>query len=170
MKQLKDLDDLLCYEVQSLYSAESLILKALPRMIKKADDEQLKDAFERHLHETKVQKERLEQVAKELNIDPDGDGNPSLKGLIAEGETLMHKDATPEALDAALIAAAQKIEHYEISGYGTAAYLAERRGLTLVADLLRQSLREEQATDTRLNDLAKGYINIKAEPNTIGSK
>ncbi|MEJ7681375.1 MAG: DUF892 family protein [Segetibacter sp.] len=117
------------------------------------------------MDETKVHKQRLEEAAKYLKIDPDGDGNPSMKGLIAEGEKVMHKDATHEALDAALIAGAQKIEHYEISGYGTAAHLAEARGLTDVAGILRQTLHEEQATDTKLNDLAKTTINRKAQAN-----
>lgn len=165
MKEIKNLDDLLFHEIQALYSAEELLAAGISRMVSKAKDETLKAAFSQHLAETKVHKQRLEEVAKKLEIDPDGDGNPGMKGLIAEGEKVMHKDATHEALDAALIAGAQKIEHYEISGYGTAAHLAEARGLNDIAAILRQTLHEEQATDTKLNDLAKTTINRKAQAN-----
>lgn len=165
MKELKDLDDLLFHEIQVLWSAEKLLIAGIPRMIEKATDESLKAAFTQHLKETEIHKERLEEAAKHLGIDPDGDGNPAMKGLIAEGEKAMHKDATPETMDATLIAGAQKIEHYEISGYGTAAHLAESRGLTEVARLLKLTLQEEQATDTKLNNLAKSVINPKAQAN-----
>ncbi|GGK82328.1 ferritin-like domain-containing protein [Rufibacter glacialis] len=164
MAELKTLQDLLSHEVQVLYSAERLIMVGLPRMIEKAHSQQLKSAFTTHLEETKVQAERLERIAAQLGVSPEGDGNPSMKGLIAEGEKTMHKDATPEVMDASLICGAQKIEHYEISGYGTAAYLAEELGLTEVAQLLRMSLEEEQKTDTLLNNLAKNNINQKAMP------
>ena len=162
MSELKDLNDLLYHEIQVLYSGEELLVAALPRMIEKAQDSSLKAAFTQHLDETKQQIERLKQAAELLNIKYEGDGNPSMKGLIAEGEKVMHKDATPEAMDAALICGAQKIEHYEISGYGTAAHLADGLGFKVVADLLRQTLQEEQNTDTKLNDLAKNNINRKA--------
>jgi ferritin-like metal-binding protein YciE len=168
MADLKDLNDLLYNEIQVLYSGEELLVAGIARMIDKAHDKSLKAAFTQHLDETKQQLERLKQAAKLLNIDHSGDGNPSMKGLIAEGEKVMHKDATPEALDAALIAAAQKIEHYEIAGYGTAAHLADGLGFKMVADLLRQTLQEEQNTDTKLNDLAKNNINRKAA-HTSGS-
>ena len=163
MKELKDLNDLLSHEVQVLYSGEQLLIAGLERMIKKSTNLELKALFQQHLDETKTHIERLKQAAKLLNIDPDGDGNPSMKGLIAEGEKVMHKDTDPETLDATLIAGAQKIEHYEISGYGTAAHYAERLGLTQVATLLRQTLDEEQATDTKLNELAKNKLNEKAQ-------
>jgi ferritin-like metal-binding protein YciE len=162
MADLRDLTDLLYHEIQVLYAGEELLIDALPRMASKANDSTLKAAFEMHLDETKQQRERLKQAADLLSIDPDGDGNPSMKGLIAEGEKVMHKDASPEALDAALISCAQKVEHYEISGYGTAAHLADGLGLKMVAELLRQTLQEEQNTDTKLNDLAKSNINRKA--------
>lgn len=162
MAELRNLQDLLHHEIQVLYSAETQLIAAIPRMAKKAQDQQLKSAFEMHLEQTKQQKERLEQAAKILDINPDGDGCPSMKGLIAEGEKVMHKDATPEALDAALICGAQKIEHYEIAGYGTAAHLAEGLGLKEVHQLLSKTLDEEKSTDAKLNSLAKGTINQKA--------
>jgi len=162
MAELKTLPDLLTHEIQCLYNAEQLLIAAIPRMAEKAQDEQLKAAFMQHLEETKIHQERLEQVAKLMNISPSGDGNPAMKGLIAEGEKVMHKDATPETMDAALICGAQKIEHYEISGYGTAAHLALGLGLDEVHRILNQTLQEEQATDTKLNNLAKSNINRKA--------
>lgn len=163
MKELKNLHDLLCHEVQVLYSAEKQIFAGLTRMIKKTYNLELKAAFQQHLEETGTHIERLERCAQILNIDPDGDGNPAVKGLIAEGEKVMHKDTIPETLDAALIAGAQKIEHYEISGYGTAAYFALELGLTEVAMLLHETLEEEKATDLKLNNLAKLKINRKIE-------
>ncbi|MFC7000074.1 YciE/YciF ferroxidase family protein [Rufibacter roseus] len=164
MADLKTLQDLLSHEVQNLYSGEKLILMGLPRMIEKAQNKELKEAFSKHLKETEVQIERLEKVAAQLGISPEGDGNPSMKGLIAEGEKVMHKDATPEVMDASLICGAQKIEHYEISGYGTATYLAEELGFTEIADMLRTTLEEEQKTDTLLNVIAKNNVNVKAMP------
>lgn len=163
MKQLKSLYDLLNHEVQMLHNVEKHQISALQRMIKKTSNPRLQDAFEQHLEETKVHKKRLEVIAKILNVDADGEGNPAIKGLIAEGEKIIHKDATPEALDAALIANAQKIEHYEIAGYGTAAYVAQQLGLLRIGELLDITLQEEQATDTILNLLAKSEINEKAD-------
>ena len=163
MKELRNLTDLLGHEIQVLYNAENLLLVALKRMSKKSSNLELKAVFEQHLEETETHIERLEHAAELLDIAPDEDGNPAMKGLIAEGEKLMHKDANPETLDAALIAGAQKIEHYEISGYGSAAYYAEELGFNEVAALLKQTLEEEKATDTRLNNLAKSKINIRAE-------
>lgn len=163
MKELKNLEDLLAHEIQVLYDGEKMLLAGLKKMAKKATNPELKEVFEMHLEESKQHVERLELAAKRLKVSPDGDSNPSMKGLIAEGEKVMHKDVNPETLDATLIAAAQKIEHYEISGYGTAAHYAEELGFHEVAGILRQTLSEEQAADTKLNDLAKTKINIKAE-------
>jgi ferritin-like metal-binding protein YciE len=162
MADLKTMQDLLHHELQVLYSGEKLIVAGLPRMIQHATNAELKQAFAQHLEETKRQAERLEQIAQMLNINPQGDGNPSLKGLIAEGEKVMHKDADPDVLDATLIASAQKIEHYEIAGYGTARYLAQMLGQAQVAQLLSQTLEEEKKTDTILNNLAISKINQNA--------
>ena len=163
MKELKDLNDLLTHEIEVLYSAEHLLIDGLERMQQKANDPQLKAAFQQHLEQTRTHIERLKQASKLLGIDPDGDGNPSMKGLIAEGEKAIHEDANDEVKDASLICGAQKIEHYEISGYGTAAYYAESLGQSQVASLLRQTLQEEQETDTKLNNLAKSKINLRAQ-------
>ena len=162
MKELKDLNDLLGHEIQVLYSGERLLVAGIKRMIEKANNLELKVAFQLHLEETETHISRLEQAAKMMNIDPEGDGNPSMKGLLAESEKAMHKDSTPETMDATLIAAAQKIEHYEIAGYGTAAVYAEELGYYSMAKMLKETLDEEIATDTRLNNLAIGKINRQA--------
>lgn len=163
MKQLTNLYDLLNHEIQMLHNVEKWQIAALPRMIKKTSNPRLQEAFQQHLEDTKVHKQRLEVISKILNIDPAGEGNPAIKGMIAEGEKIIHKNATPETRDAALIATAQKIEHYEIAGYGTAAYVAQQLGLMRIGELLDITLQEEQATDTILNIIAKAEVNIAAD-------
>jgi ferritin-like metal-binding protein YciE len=162
MADLKTMQDLLHHEVQVMYNGEKLIVAGLPRMIEHASNPELKNAFAQHLEETRRQVERLEQVAQMLNIDPDGDGNPSLKGMIAEGEKVMHKNADPDVMDATLIAGCQKIEHYEIAAYGTARYLAQLLGQHQIAELLSQTLEEEKKADAILNGLAMSKINQQA--------
>ena len=162
MTKLKNLDDLFEHEVKDLYSAEKQLLEALPKMAEKAADPRLKQAFEKHLAETKAQKDRLEQVFELCGLNPGRKKCEAMAGLIEEGESMIDEKATPEVKDAGLIASAQRIEHYEISGYGTAAHFANRLGKKDAAKLLEQTLAEEQKTDTLLNDLAKSYINQKA--------
>jgi ferritin-like metal-binding protein YciE len=163
MSKLKTLDDLLEHQLKDLYSAEKQLIEALPKMAKTTEDTKLRQAFETHLEETKGQKARLEQVCEILGISPGRMKCKAMEGLVEEGEEAIDEEATPEVKDASLIAAAQRIEHYEIAGYGTAAHYAERLGHTEAAKLLRQTLEEEQKTDTLLNKLAKNYINEKAE-------
>jgi ferritin-like metal-binding protein YciE len=162
MSKLKNLEDLFEHELKDLYSAEKQLIEALPKMAKKANDPQLKQAFEKHLQETQVQKDRLDQIFGILNLAPGRLKCKAMEGLIEEGEDMIDENATPETKDAGLIASAQRIEHYEISGYGTAAHFAQRLGKKDAFKLLEQSLAEEQKTDTLLNDLAKSYINQKA--------
>jgi len=161
-EKLETLDDLLEMQLKDLYSAESQLLKALPLMAEKAKDGRLRASFNKHLRETDRQVERLEEIGEALGIDLTGHTCKAMAGLIAEGQETMSERATAEVMDAALIAAAQRIEHYEISGYGTAAHFAERLGYAQAADLLLQTLDEEQFTDAKLNDLAKNYLNEKA--------
>lgn len=160
--KLETLDDLLEMQLKDLYSAEKQLVKALPKMAAKAKDSQLRQGFEMHLQETENHVARLEQISDTLNIGLSGHTCKAMEGLIAEGQETMSERATDEVMDAALIAAAQRVEHYEISGYGTAAHFAERLGHSEVAAILRQTLQEEQNTDTKLNTLAKGYINARA--------
>ena len=163
MSHIRDLRDLLDHEVQAMYSAEKLIAKGLPRLINEARSPELKQAFQLHLEETESQVERLERVADLLEIDADGDKNLGMAGILAEGEQVMHKDATPEAIDAALICGAQKVEHYEIAGYGTAVYLAQELGFEQAASILDGILMEEKKTNALLNQLAKNLVNPLAE-------
>lgn len=178
MKKIIDLEDLLTHEVLDLYSAEEQIIEALPKMIEKASDPQLKQALSSHLEVTKRQKDRLDNIKKGLmknNIEEDNGffsnlfgGINSVKckgteGLIKEAEKLMGEDMTPEAMDAAIIGAAQKIEHYEIAGYGTARAYAVELDLEYVASLLEETLDEEYEADDLLTDLAVGQINIDAD-------
>jgi len=163
MAKLKNLEDLFHHELKDLYSAEKQLLEALPKMAESAQDPKLKSAFEQHLKETEDQKKRLEEVCKLVGITPGRTTCKAMEGLVEEGQSMIDENATPEVKDAALVASAQRIEHYEISGYGTAAYYAERLGLTEAHDLLAETLKEEKSTDAKLNKLAKGWINQKAQ-------
>lgn len=160
--KLESLDDLLGMQLKDLYSAETQLVKALPKMAAAAKDGRLRQGLEKHLSETVNQVARLEQIGKAMDLKLSGHTCKAMEGLIAEGKETMSENATDEVMDAALIANSQRIEHYEIAGYGTAAHYAERLGHDEAASLLRQSLQEEQLTDTKLNDLAKNYLNQKA--------
>ena len=160
--KLNSLDDLFAQQLKDLYSAENQLVKALPDMASEARDPRLRQAFMLHLQETQDQVSRLEQIGRSLSIDLGGHTCKAMAGLVAEGKEAIGENATDEVKDAALIAAAQRVEHYEISGYGTARHYAERLGHAEAASLLSQTLQEEQLTDTKLNDLAKGYINQRA--------
>ena len=163
MSKLKNLEDLFHHELKDLYSAEKQLLEALPKMAETAQDPKLKSAFEQHLQETQQQKERLEKVCELVGISPGRTKCKAMEGLIEEGQDMIDEKATPEVKDAGLVASAQRIEHYEISGYGTAAYYAERLGLAEAHQLLAETLQEEKNTDAKLNKLAKGWINQKAQ-------
>lgn len=159
MEKLRNLEDLFHHELKDLYSAESQMIEALPKMVEEANDAQLKDSFKMHLEQTKQQKERLIKITELLNINPEGKTCKAMEGLIKEGSGMIHEKANPETKDAGLIAAAQKIEHYEISSYGTAHYYAMMLNQPEVASLLEQTLNEEKATDLKLNKLAINRIN-----------
>jgi ferritin-like metal-binding protein YciE len=163
MEAIKDLEQLFYHEIQVLWSAEKMLTEAMPIMIDRANHFGLKQNLSLHLAETQQHKVALEAICKQLGIEPDGDPNPGMKGILEEGEKVMAKDATPEAMDAALIAGAQKVEHYEISGYGSAAYYAEMLGYDGIAKRLRLTLAEEQDADTKLNFLAKQLVNPRAQ-------
>ncbi|HEV7350238.1 ferritin-like domain-containing protein [Telluribacter sp.] len=161
--KLKNLDDLLVHQLQDLYSAETQIIEALPLMQEKAQNEKLKKAFQLHLEQTKKQKERLEKIGKLLNIKMQGEKCKAMEGIIKEAQSFLKEDASAEVMDAGLIAEAQRVEHYEIAGYGTARHYAHELGHNEAADLLSQTLEEEKDTDEKLNDLAIQRINVKAE-------
>lgn len=159
MQEIKNIEDLFYHELQVLWSAEAMLVEKMPAMIEKAQNEGLKKMLALHHAETQQHKTALEVICRQLNIDPKGDFNPGIKGILEEGEKVMAKDATPEGMDAALIAGAQKVEHYEISGYGSAAHYAEILGHEGIAKRLRLTLEEEQQADTKLNFLARTLIN-----------
>ena len=171
-----NLRDLLLHAVEDLYSAEEQIIEALPLMVQNASDRELKKALNEHLKVTKEQKRRLDKVKKLLGAETNeqkgflarmfGSGGEKCKGvegLITEGNKMMSEDMEPKVMDAAIIASAQKIEHYEISGYGTARAFAVELNLSEVARLLEATLQEEYKADTDLNTLALGKINVEAE-------
>ena len=179
MDNMNHLRDLLVYDVHDLYSAEEQIIDALPAMISKANNQQLKQALERHLTVTKQQRDRLDRVKqllgeKSKNDDANifsslfGSGSTckGMEGIISEGEKVMGIDMSAEVMDAAIIECAQKVEHYEICGYGTAKAYAEELGLIDVAQLLQQTLMEEYDADDSLTSLAIGSVNRKAERDT----
>jgi ferritin-like metal-binding protein YciE len=163
MPKLSSLEDLLVHELQDIYHAEGQILKALPRMIKAASHPELKSAFEEHRLQTEGQVERLEQAFKLLGIPAKGKKCEGMAGLLEEGKKTMAEDIEPAVLDAALIAAAQKVEHYEIAAYGCVCTYAEMLGHDEVHELLGQTLEEEEETDQKLTALAESVINLDAE-------
>jgi len=161
--KLQTLHDLYIDNLKDLYNAENQIIKALPKMAKAATSPQLQQAYTTHLEQTQRQIERLDQIFNELDIKPTGKRCRGMEGLIEEGQELIEENADPDVRDAGLIAAAQKVEHYEISGYGTARTYAEHLGFTKAVRLLDQILAEEKETDAKLTTLAESSINIKAE-------
>lgn len=160
--KVKTLNDLLVDMVKDLYSAENQLLKALPKMAKKASTPELKKGFEMHLEETLRQKERLEKVAELMDITPKGKKCAAMEGLIEEAEEMISEVKDPDVLDAGLIAAAQKVEHYEIASYGTVCTYAKMLGNNAILKLLHQTLEEEKATDIKLTEIAEGLVNEKA--------
>ncbi|WP_295178384.1 ferritin-like domain-containing protein [uncultured Christiangramia sp.] len=160
---MKNLKDLFEHQLKDLYSAETQLLKALPKMAENATDAKLKKAFEAHLEETREHQQRLEEVCKELEIKPTGETCKAMKGLIAEAEAFLKADAEKEVRDAGLIADAQRVEHYEISGYGTVVRYAKELGYDSIAKKLQKTLDEEYKADEKLDKLAEGRLNKKAK-------
>ena len=160
--EIDSLQQLYVNELKDLYSAEKQIIQALPRMAKKASSPQLKRAFEEHLEQTQGQVERLEKIFESLEGSPRGKKCKGMEGLLEEGKEMMAEDMTPDVLDAALISAAQKVEHYEIAGYGTVCAYAKLLGRDQDANLLQRTLDEEGETDTKLTKLAESSINVDA--------
>lgn len=164
MSKLTNLEKLLEHEIKDLYSAETQLVKALPKMAKAASDPELKEAFTSHLEETKGHVQRLQQVAEILGTSPRGKSCKAMKGLVEEGEETMKEDGDPNILDLALIGAAQKVEHYEIAGYGTARSLAESLGMDDVISLLQETLDEEGEADKKLTGIAETVSDAALQP------
>jgi ferritin-like metal-binding protein YciE len=161
-KDIKTMDDLFVHTLRDIYYAENQILKALPDMIEKATDPQLKQAFQSHLGETKGHVQRVEQVFKMHGVDVKGIDCPAIDGIIEEAEEVAGEVDDKQVLDAALIAAAQAVEHYEMTRYGTLVAWAKQLGRNDCASVLQKNLDEEKAADRKLNDIAERSVNRKA--------
>ena len=155
------LKELYIDELKDIYNAENQLVKALPKMAKAATSEELRTGFEEHLEQTRGHVQRLEQIFKALGEKPSGKKCKGMEGLVAEGQEIMGEDFEDDVMDAALISAAQRVEHYEIAAYGTVRTYAELLGEDTAAQLLEQTLEEEKETDQKLTDMA-GEINVKA--------
>ncbi len=156
------LRDLYVEELRDIYNAENQLLKALPKMAKAASSKELKSGFEEHLEQTRGHVQRLEKIFKSLDENPKGKKCAGMEGLVKEGSEIMDEDFEGALMDAALIGAAQRVEHYEIAAYGTVRDFAEILGESDHASLLEQTLNEEKDTDEKLTELAK-QINPQAD-------
>ena len=162
-KDITTFDELYLHQLEDVFYAEQQITKALPKMIDKATDPMLKQGFEAHLRETENQIERLKKVFQLEGMEPKGVTCPAIDGIIKEANEVAGEVADKQVLDAALIAAAQAVEHYEMARYGTLVAWAKQLGKTEAAALFQATLDEEEATDAKLTQLAEGGINAKAE-------
>lgn len=160
---MKNLNDLFEHQLKDLYSAENQLVEALPKMQKNANDSKLKKAFEKHLKETEGHIKRLEEITEKLGIKPTGETCKAMKGLIKEAESFLEEDTEKEVRDAGLIAEAQRVEHYEISAYGTAVRYAKELGHDDIAKKLQKTLDEEYKTDDLLTEMAEDRLNRKAK-------
>ena len=159
---LDNLENLLLLQLKDLRSAEEQLIKALPKMADAAANPELKSAFETHLAETRTQKDRLDQAFRMLGKEPSSESCDAMQGLISEGQEVIRMEGDPEVKDAALIAAAQRVEHYEIAGYGCARTFAQRLGKRNVANLLQETLDEEGNADKILTHIAESWVNDQA--------
>lgn len=162
MAGMKTLRDLFEDELRDIYDAEKQIVKALPKMIKSSTSQELGSALETHLEETRGQVERLEQVFEALDLRPRGKHCDGMAGILEEGKSLMEEDGDEAVLDAGYIAAAQRVEHYEITAYGSLMAWAKALGLKDALSLLKQNLEEEKAADQKLSALAESGLNQAA--------
>ena len=156
------LDDLFHEQLQDLYDAEHRLTEALPKMVDAAHNPELKQAFDQHLSETRGQVRRLEEVFRILGREPKRSTCDAMKGLISEGDHVLSAKGDADVKDAALIAAAQRVEHYEIAGYGTVRTLAQRLGHHQIAELLQETLDEEGNADKILTEVAESSVNVQA--------
>src|SRR4051812_29787194 len=167
--KIDSLEMLLEEELKDLYSAEKQLVKALPKMMKKASSDELRTALEEHLEVTEAQVERLERVFEELGKPAKAKTCEAMKGLIEEAQDMMSEDMEDAVMDAAIIGCAQKVEHYEIASYGTVKTWAERLGLDEAAELLDETLQEEGDADQRLTEIAENVVNEEATAGSGGN-
>ena len=161
--KMATLEDLYTDLLKDLYSAEKQLVKALPKMAKNAQSPDLQKAFQEHLRQTEGQVDRIERIFSDMDGSPRGKKCVGMEGLIEEGNELLQEDVEPDVLDAGLIAAAQKVEHYEIAGYGTARAWAERLGYDKAARLLKETLEEESMANEKLTRIAESHVNMEAQ-------
>jgi ferritin-like metal-binding protein YciE len=160
--KMQTLEDMYIDLLKDLYSAEKQLVKALPKIAKAAHSSELTKAFQDHLRQTEGHVERIERIFSDLEGSPRGKKCVGMEGLIEEGSEIMKEDAEPEVMDAGLIAAAQKVEHYEIASYGTARAWAQRLGYNDATRLLQQTLEEESAANEKLTRIAESHVNLEA--------
>ncbi len=160
---LNSMQDLVVYKLQAIYDAEQQALQAYPQIVQAVTSPELKQGLQAHMEQTQQQVQRLEQIFQQLGQQPGGQPCTSMQGLIQEGQQLIQQGGAPEVLDAAIIGAAQAIEHHEIAAYGTARTLAQQLGMQEAAQLLEQTLDEEKQTDAQLTQLAEQNVNQKAQ-------
>lgn len=165
MAVFNNLEDLFYHQLRDFYNAEKQLINALPTMIDNASDGGLSRALSDHLEETETHKERLDEIARKLDIELDGETCNAMKGLIDEAESFLEDDSDSDVRDAGIIAESQRIEHYEISAYGTAAQYAKALDLDETAQLLQMTLEEEAHADETLNNLAVNNLNRQAKNN-----
>jgi ferritin-like metal-binding protein YciE len=163
------LNDLLIEQLQDLYDAEHRLIEALPKMRDAATSSELKNAFDMHLDETKNHVRRLENVFSQLGVEAERQTCPAMKGLIKEGQEMIDADGDPGVKDSALIAAAQRVEHYEMAGYGSVRTFARRLGLGQIADTLQMTLEEEGAADKKLTQVAQDLTPMGAIQSSASS-
>jgi len=166
--EMSNLQDLLVENLKDLYSAETQLLKALPKVAKKVENEQLRQALQMHVKETEGQVKRLEQVLGKMGEKPGGKKCHGMEGLLEEAKEMMDEDAEADVIDAGLIVDCQKVEHYEIAGYGSAITFAKLLGDEESARILAQTLEEEKAADQKLTQIAESTINLEAADDSEG--
>jgi ferritin-like metal-binding protein YciE len=160
---LNSMEDLAIHKLQSIYDAENQALQAYPQIMDAVSSSELKQAMQQHVEQTQGQVQRLEQIFQQMGVQPGGVTCASMQGLLEEGQQLIEMGGSPEVRDAAIIGAAQAIEHHEIAAYGTARTIAQQLGMTEAAQLLEQTLEEEKQTDQLLTQIAESSVNLKAQ-------
>jgi ferritin-like metal-binding protein YciE len=165
--RIESMQDLFLEQIRDLYDAEERLIKALPKMAEAATSAELRTALEEHLEQTRGQLRRLEQVFAEIGEEPKGETCEAMKGLIKEGEEIMDDIKQSALRDAGMIAAANRVEHYEMAGYGTARTMAQSLGLTRSVSLLQQTLEEEKQADARLTMIAENSVNPQAMSGSV---
>jgi ferritin-like metal-binding protein YciE len=160
--KMRTLEDLFVHELKDLYAAEKQLLKALPKMAKAATHEELREAFQAHLQQTEGHMKRLDDIFSQLQLSSRGAKCKAMEGLVEEGKEILNEEMEDDVRDAALICAAQRVEHYEMAGYGCARTFARDLGHHEAADLLQRTLEEEAAADEKLTEIAVGRINAEA--------